>query len=229
MRPLIVAHRGAPDRVPENSLAAFRAVRASGADGVELDVHATRDGALLVHHDARLGPEARIGELDLAAARRHRLADGQPPPTLDEALRVLDPGLRVFVEVKSLPPLLEPELLAVLDHGPNPRGYAVHSFDHRIVRRLGGLRPTLARGILSASYPVHPLAALEDAGARMLWQQGDLVDRELVDLMHKTGRELVVWTLDRPDDITRCAQFGVDAICTNRPALARETIRALRG
>src|SRR2546422_8375118 len=68
-----------------------------------------------------------------------------------------------------------------LAHGPNPSGYAVHSFDHRIIRRLGLERPALPRGVLSSSYLIRPVAALEDAGATTLWQERTVVDGALVE------------------------------------------------
>src|SRR5207249_3151238 len=141
VKPLVIAHRGASSIELENSLAAFRAARGQGADGVELDVHATIDGEIVVHHDpAIMGlPIAQTRATDLATVP---LANGEPIPTLAQALDVLR-TLRVFVEVKVLDPRWDDRLLATLDRGPNPGGYAVHSFLEPVIRRLGEKRPTL--------------------------------------------------------------------------------------
>jgi hypothetical protein len=56
----------------------------------------------------------------------------------------------------------------------------VHSFDHRIIARLGGVHPGLRRGVLSASYPVDPAGPMSSAGATVLWQEATLIDAELV-------------------------------------------------
>ena len=225
-RPLVIAHRGASAVELENSLAAFRAAGRLGADGVELDIHATADGALIVHHDATIAGEF-IPSSTLATIRAQRLANGEAPPLLEEALATIDPRLRVYIEVKSLPPTVDAQLLAALDQGPNPAGYAVHGFDHRILARLGRRRPELPRGVLSTSYPVHPLAPLRDAGALALWQERSLADAELATALHGAGAQLIVWTVDDPKEMQHLAAIGVDALCTNRPDLGRRTVDAL--
>jgi glycerophosphoryl diester phosphodiesterase len=222
-RPLVIAHRGASGYELENSLAAFRAAGPCGADAVELDVHASADGALMVHHDPRLGSR-RIAELSGREAAAHRLENGEPVPMLEQALGAVDPALKVFVEVKSLDPAHDDRLLGALAGGPNPAGYAVHSFDHRIVQRLGRRRPALSRGVLLTAYLLQPLAALRDAGATMLWQERSLVDRALADLVHEAGCRLLVWTVEGEEEITRMLTIGADGIVTNHPDVARRVV-----
>jgi glycerophosphoryl diester phosphodiesterase len=225
-RPLVIAHRGASAVELENSLAAFRAAGRLGADGVELDIHATADGALIVHHDATIAGDP-IPSSTTERIRAHRLANGEAPPLLEEALAAIDARLRVYVEVKTLPASADTHLLAVLDQGPNPAGYAVHGFDHRILARLGRRRPGLPRGVLSTSYPVNPVAPLRDAGATALWQDRALVDAELVKAVHQTGAQLIVWTVDAPFEMRHLAFIGTDGLCTNRPDAGRRTVDAL--
>lgn len=226
IRPLVIAHRGASAVEVENSLAAFRVAERLGADGVELDIHATADGALVVHHDATIAGEL-IPASTAATIRSKRLPNGEPPPLLEEALAAIGPRLRVYVEVKTLPPSSDLHLLAVLDGGPNPSGYAVHGFDHRILARLGNLRSSLPRGVLSASYPVRPLQPLQDVGAKAFWQERTLVDAELVATLHGAGAQLIAWTVDDPAEMARLAGMGADGLCTNRPDVARRTVDAL--
>ncbi|HYT70870.1 MAG TPA: glycerophosphodiester phosphodiesterase [Gemmatimonadales bacterium] len=224
---LVIAHRGASAREVENSLAAFRAAGALGADAVELDVHATADGALFVHHDETVGALHHIPHLAAQRVRELRLPNGEPIPTLAEALVAAGPKLQVFVEVKSLAPRFDDRLFDVLAGGPNPSGYAVHGFDHRIVRRLGLERPGLRCGVLSSSYLVKPLAALEDAGATILWQERRLVDKALVDTLHGAGMQILVWTVDDAAEMRGLLELGVDGICTNLPDVGRRTVDAL--
>jgi glycerophosphoryl diester phosphodiesterase len=225
-RAIVIAHRGASARELENSLAAFRAAAALGADAVELDVHATADGTIVVHHDETIAGQ-RIARMTGKQVAALRLANGEPVPTLAEVLALLGSALQVFVEVKSLPPQFDETLLGVLRNGPNPPGYAVHAFDHRVVLRLGTLWPGLRRGVLSGSYPVRPLALLRDAGATMLWQERTLVDRSLVDALHGAGMQLIVWTVDDATEMQQLLELGVDAICTNRPEVGRRAVDAL--
>ena len=224
-RALVIAHRGASARELENSLAAFRAAAALGADAVELDVHATADGVIVVHHDEAIAghPIARMTRRQLTELR---LANGEPVPTLADVLALLGRALQVFVEVKSLPPQFDETLLSVLRDGPNPPGYAVHAFDHRVVLRLGTVWPGLRRGVLSSSYPIRPLALLRDAGATILWQEHTLVDRSLVDALHDAGMRLIVWTVDDAAEMRQLVEIGVDGICTNRSEVGRRTVDA---
>jgi len=224
--PLVIAHRGASSVELENSLAAFRAAAGQGADGVELDVHATIDGEIVVHHDPSvLGlPIAQARWRDLATVP---LANGEPIPTLAQALDVLG-QLKVFVEVKVLDPRWDDRLLDTLDRGPNPGGYAVHSFAFHVVRRLGEKRPTLPRGVLSEVATKNPRQTLEDASAQTLWQERATLDEELVTTVHGLGASVIAWTVDSQSDMERLVRWGVDGLCTNHPKRARPVVDASR-
>src|SRR5438552_4074289 len=195
--PRVLAHRGASGHALENSLAAFREAIRLGADGVELDIHTTADGSLLIHHDPVIPGLGPIASQPLEAIRATPLPNGEPIPTLEEALAALG-GLEVWIEVKALPASADRPLLAAIDRAPTPSRCAVHSFDHRIVARLGVLRPALRRGVLSASYPLDPVGPMVAAGASALWQAAELIDGELVDAVHRHGGEVIAWTVQDP-------------------------------
>jgi glycerophosphoryl diester phosphodiesterase len=150
-RPRVIAHRGASGYEYENSRAAFRRAVMLDADGIELDVHCTRDGAIVVHHDPAIPGVGPIAQLSLSEARQVRIRNGEQLPVLGEILDLVG-SREVWVEVKSLPTLYDKQLLDVLAAGPAPEQYAVHSFDHRIVYRLGEALPELKRGILLSAY-----------------------------------------------------------------------------
>ncbi|HTC24730.1 MAG TPA: glycerophosphodiester phosphodiesterase [Gemmatimonadales bacterium] len=222
-RPSVIAHRGASGYEYENSLAAFRRAVTLDADGIELDVHATRDGRLVVHHDPVFPALGPIRESDLAALRRVPLPNGEPIPLLSEVLEVV--GNRdVWVEVKALDSVWDSALLAVLSAGPAPDRYAVHSFDHRLVRRLGTLNPALRRGILLSAYLVDPLSAMQAAGASTLWQEWHHIDEDLARTVHAGGHALVAWTVDELADLRRLARLGVDGLCGSYPDRIRVAI-----
>ncbi|MBI4420740.1 MAG: glycerophosphodiester phosphodiesterase [Gemmatimonadetes bacterium] len=221
--PLVIAHRGASAEEVENSVAAFRRAVKEGADGVELDVHATADGGLVVRHDDMLAGQ-RIARMTLSEVLLHTLANGEPIPTLAEGLATLGSSTIAFIEVKSLAAAHDDRFLATLDAAPVPSHCHVHAFDHRVVRRLKSRRPGLTCGVLSTSYPVRPLAQLEDAGATELWQLESLIDEGLVEAVHHAGDRLYAWTVDDTARMKALAELGVDGVCTNRPALARAVL-----
>lgn len=209
-RPEIIAHRGASREAPENSLAAFQRAADLGADGVELDVHLHSDGVLRVHHDPL--PAELLEEY--AAPAGHR---APPPPTLDEALTLLRAcGLTAYCELKG--PNTAPGTLEALRRLRSAG--AVHAFDHRQVAEARRIDPAIPRGVLEVSYPVDPLRAALDVGARDLWRQWPLVDAALITAAHAQRMRVIAWTVNDPATMRQLAALGVDALCTDDPALA---------
>jgi glycerophosphoryl diester phosphodiesterase len=224
-RPNVIAHRGASGYEYENSRAAFRRAIMLDADGVELDVHATRDGAIVVHHDPDVPGVGPIASLTLDEVKQVRIRNGETLPLLQEVLELLGDH-DVWVEVKGLPAAHDRALLAVLDIGPAPHRYAVHSFDHRIIRRLGEARPALARGILLSAYLDDSVSALRGVGATTLWQEWRLVDQELVNAVHAAKCRIIAWTVNEVGDLEHLARLGVDGLCGNYPDRIRVALAA---
>jgi glycerophosphoryl diester phosphodiesterase len=222
-RPRVIAHRGASGYEYENSRAAFRRAVMLDADGIELDVHCTRDGAIVVHHDPAIPGVGPIAQLSLSEARQVRIRNGEQLPVLGEILDLVG-SREVWVEVKSLPTLYDKQLLDVLAAGPAPEQYAVHSFDHRIVYRLGEALPELKRGILLSAYLQDPVSVMRAAGATTLWQDWQQVDQELMTQVHDSGGEVVAWTVNELGDLDRMVRLGVDGLCGNYPDRIRVAI-----
>ena len=222
-RPLVIAHRGASGYEVENSLAAFSAAGDRGADAVELDIHATADGALIVHHDERIAGHL-IAHANLHQVREHRLPNGEPVPTLEEALAAIVPRMTAFVEIKGLASRWDEKLFEAIDRTGAPDRVALHGFDHRIIHRMGEKRPLIHRGVLSASYPMQPVRAIEDADAGILWQEAGHVDEALVGAVHAAGFQLFVWVVDEVEAMRRFLSIGVDGLCTNLPDVARGAV-----
>ena len=177
----------------------------------------------MVHHGPALEGQGRIGDLPLDVVQQHHLPNGETVPLLSEVLTLLR-GMDVWVEVKGIEEYLDAVLLRTLHTGPEPERYAVHSFDHRIVRRLGERDGALRRGVLLDARLIDPLPVLAAAGATVLWQNQVMVDKALVDELHRAGRRLIAWTANSDADVTRLIAAGVDGICTDYP----ERVVALR-
>ncbi len=224
-RPDIIAHRGSSRECLENTMVAFTRALEQRADGVELDVHGTADGQVVVHHDAILqlkpggtGGMAAIGELTLAEVRAAQLHGGHRVPLLGEVLELVGRQATVYVEVKA--PHIEAAVAAVLDRHPSVRT-AVHSFDHRIPAAVRSIRPGTPIGFLSDSYLIDPAGMLHPTAPDALWQYTQLIDEALVLAAHERGVKVIAWTENDPDRARLLASWGVDGVCTDVPATIR--------
>lgn len=215
-RPEIVAHRGLPREARENTLAAFALAVEAGCDAIELDVHATSDGVVVVHHDPVLHAPPGATVRDPIVRLTHaqvltRSPHDWPISTLHDVLDLVGIRARVYVEVKA--PNIESLVCDVL--AAHTCEVAVHSFDHRISSKVRSLAPRLPVGVLMSSYLIDPSLPISLTGARDLWQQWELIDRELVDRAHAAGGRVVAWTVNDVPDAARLAAIGVDALCTD--------------
>jgi glycerophosphoryl diester phosphodiesterase len=219
----IIAHRGAPREHRENTLPSFLRAFELGASAVELDVHGTRDGAIVIHHDPTTnsrpgdsGPIVVIADSTLASLQAIAIG-GERIPTLDELLAVVPVASTVYVEVKANG--IEEAVVACIRS--SGRTCAVHSFDHRIARRVHELAPDIAVGVLQTSYPVDPLRPVHDAGARDLWQHWELLDEALLERVHADGRRVIAWTVNDGAVARRLIDLGIDGICSDVPGHMR--------
>ena len=221
---LVVAHRGASAAVPPgNTVEAFVEAVEQGADWVELDVHLTSDGEVIVHHDPVLADGRVIGELML---------DELPEsiPTLRNVFRSCSP-LGVNVEIKSdglasLRPLLIERVVELLVSFDEEREFLVTSFDHDFVVEVRSLAPTLPTGLLNAdggSLESDLERAARDGHVAINPWHG-FVDRKFVDRAHALGVAVNVWTVDGEQEIRTLSGVGVDAIITNVPRFCRQVL-----
>lgn len=211
-----IAHRGAKREFAENTIPAFRRAFERGADGVELDVHATRDGVVVVHHDptVRLDPRhgsAAIASLTWAELERVDLGGGARIPRLDEALVTAPAGATVYVEIKGAG--IEHRVAEVI-LAASAR-CAVHSFDHAAVRRMREIAPDVPRGVLfERSVPLADLAELvRNTGARDVWPEWKLIDERMVESVHELGGRVLAWTVNATEVAASLAAMGVDGVC----------------
>ena len=215
----LIAHRGASRERRENTLPAFERALELGADGIELDTHATSDGVVVVHHDHVPRAESdrtnlqgrRIAELTAADIATFRFPDGSHIPTLDEVVDLVGDRSILYVELKAR--TIESRVIACLK--PTRARYALHSFDHGTVKRARAIAPAVQTGILTSSYLLDPVGALRSAGARDYWQSLEFVDSELVDRVHEAGARVIVWTVNGAADAEALRAAGVDGICSD--------------
>jgi glycerophosphoryl diester phosphodiesterase len=216
----VFGHRGASAVRPENTIEAFLEAGRLGADGVELDVRRTSDGALAVHHDAVIAGAGAIFELPVAAL----------PASVPLLAAALDAcaGMVVNVEIKNLPtePDFDPACAVAFDvvaaltqDGRDRSAYLVSSFHLATLDAVRSADPSLATGWLTITGYDQDRAAASAAehGHRALHPHESVVSAALVDRVHGLGLELNTWTVDDPARARQLAEWGVDAIITNVP------------
>lgn len=228
----------------ENSLAAFRRAAAEGYRYLETDVQATRDGVVVVHHDATLDRTTDgsgvIGRLDWATVRTARVAGREPVCRLDELLEELPEAL-VNIDVKSDAAVLP--VLEVLRRTDTWHRVCLASFSEARLQRLrreAGPRLLTSMGAMSAA-ALRVRSVLPAGTARFqrpirgglaqlpVRRHGiTLVDRAVLRYAHRHGWEVHVWTVDRAQDMARLLDLGVDGLVTDRPEVLRDVLRARR-
>ena len=244
--PLFAAHRGGAALWPENSLDAFRNALALGADFLELDVHLSRDGEVMVIHDATLdrttdgsGP---VRERTAAELRALHLKDrggaptAEPVPTLDEVVALAAAGQRqMLLEIKTDDrkrryPGIEEKVMAVLDRHRFTSFAIVMAFERETWRRVREIRPDARAGALYSARAlpaaaIEPeLQALRQAGIGFVGLEQRLVTADVARQARLVGLTLGVWTVNERDAIERFIGQGVGVVITDRPDLAKAAL-----
>ena len=248
---LVVAHRGASARAPENTLEAFRLAVEVGADAIELDVHLTADGRLAVVHDETLDRTTdRTGAVAALTMDEVRQADagagfagagdhpyrgrGLTVPTLDEVLAWLPDGIGLVVEIKARA-AADAVATALGRHRARDEGrVSVISFDEAAIERIRELDPEIRTG-----YLLVPGQPIEDA---LVWatRRGHVGvhpwERDLgpdaarvVALATAYGREMGCYVVNDPERMLELALAGMWGFVTDVPELARATLPGASG
>jgi glycerophosphoryl diester phosphodiesterase len=231
-RPLVFAHRGGSGIGPENTIEAFDRGLAAGADGLELDVRLSRDGVVVVHHDALLDRTTRAsGPLsDRTASELARLN----VPTLAGVLERY-PQRPIIIELKETGGALARAVVDEVRRARATDNVCLGSFSVGALRAARACEPAMAtsagrfevRMALYRSWvrlspgrvPYQAFQVPETSGATRV------VSPRFVRLAHQAGLVVQVWTVDEPQDIRRLLEWGVDGIISDRPDIAAPVVR----
>ena len=229
-RPLIFGHRGASHAAPQNTLAAFRKAAEVGADGIELDVHLSRDGVPVVIHDAKVDAVtdgegfvsdhslAELKALD-AGSRFDATFAGERIPTLLEVLVEVGDRLLINIELKEGRSTgLEAAVVDVVKRVELQQRVWFSSFKPYMLYQVRALAPDIPCGLLYGPLNVGTLLLRPFTPYEALHPYTALVNERMVRAAHRRGLRVFTWTLDDPEMARRFAEWGVDGIITNEPA-----------
>jgi glycerophosphoryl diester phosphodiesterase len=223
-RPLVFAHRGGSALAPENTTAAFANGLAVGADGIELDVQLSRDGVVVVHHDQTVD-RTTAGQGPVAAMTAQDLARLDVPALADVLARFRD--ARVIVEMKTNGRELASAVVDVVRRADAIERVCLGAFGQRVLNAVRSFEPALAtsaareevRWALYRSWVRRPSYGVPYQGFQVPEWAGTtrIVSRRFVDMAHRAGLGVQVWTVDNEADARRLLGWGVDALITDRP------------
>lgn len=224
----MIAHRGASVARPENTLDAFALALEQGADMLELDLHRTRDGAVVVVHDAELGPlggHGTVGDATVEEIRRLDAGGGARVPLLEEVLDHFAPQVELNLELKTGPagpyPGLEKAVLTAVESRGQLGRILFSSFDAEVLERLRALAPAGRLGVLAARRPRLTLARLwetaERVGAEAVHPAVALASQRSIEAAHARGLAVYPFTVDDAPTWSRLLAAGADGIFTNLP------------
>jgi glycerophosphoryl diester phosphodiesterase len=209
-----VAHRGASRERRENTLPAFQLALERGADAIELDVHATADGVVVVHHDPAVGAHA-IADTVWTELAGLALPGRAHIPKLKDVLTTVGGRATVYIELKGAG--CEARAIAVArEFGQR---YAVHSFDLGAIERAAALAPDVPRGVLIDRGTPRAARTLVETARRLkprdVWPHHSLVDAAFATAAAALGLRVIVWTVNEPAEARRLTALGVAGICTD--------------
>ena len=240
MNTKILGHRGASFYAPENTMPAVEMALEQGADGVELDVHLSKDGELVVIHDEKLdrttNAKGFVGGYTLeelksfdASCGREGFA-GVKIPTLREVYSLFQgTGKMINVEVKTdimdYPGIVD-KLLALEDEMAMQGSILYSSFNHYSVYELLTKRPTAKIGLLYMSIFAAPWSYAASLGAAALHPHFITISKTplMAEECAKRGIETNIWTVDDPAWMEKLAAMGVTSLITDRPDLAKTVV-----
>ncbi len=213
-----IGHRGAASLEPENTLRSFRRAAAEGADAIELDLRLTRDGRLVVLHDADVdrttsgsGP---VASMTLDEIKQLEVGLGERIPAFEEVLEATE--LPIHAELKAVE-AAEPLAALIGRRGLAGRVTPI-SFVPKALRRVKLSLPDLPVGLILSSVS-SGLAEARSVNASLVSPHAAYLDAVKVKGYRRAGLRVTTWTVNEPEEMRRVLGLGVDGIVTDRPDL----------
>jgi glycerophosphoryl diester phosphodiesterase len=235
----VFAHRGFSGAAPENTLSAFEKAVEAKADGVELDVHLSRDGHVIVMHDETVDRTTDgtgwIKDMTLAKLKQldngswfHPSFQNEPVPTLGEVLERLEGvPVEINIELKNgiiRYPGLEQKVIAEVERFHVQGRVILSSFRHESLLAVKQARPGMQTGALYACGMVDPWVYAKYLGVDAVHPHHLAVTTGMIDGCHRHGIRVRPYTVNEEKEMKRLMDAGADAVITNYPDRMRKLL-----
>jgi glycerophosphoryl diester phosphodiesterase len=231
-KPVIFAHRGASAYAPENTMAAFKKAIELGSGGIELDVHRTKDGQIVVIHDEAIDRTSdgrgKVKEMTLPELLRFDFGSwfsddyvGERIPTLEQVMEYLHDFDGILnIEIKEAATGIESAVVALINKYGMRDKVIISSFDHYILFGFKEFDDGIKTGALFMENLYEPWNYVKRFGASAIHPFYRSVNPEIIKQCRTNGIDVNVFTVDRADDIKMFAEVGASGIITNVPDVA---------
>ncbi|WP_163400776.1 glycerophosphodiester phosphodiesterase [Flavobacterium fluviatile] len=221
---LKIAHRGAKAYEPENTLQAFQKALDLNSDGIELDVHLSADGHIIVMHDETIDKmtngKGEINTYTLAELKSFLIADELQIPTLNEVFDLVDKKCFINIELKSRDALQCVSALIekyITEKGWNYDHFIISSFDWNALKEVQNLNPNIPIGVLTEEDIDTALAFAESIKAKAIHPDFQLLNKKKVHQIQEKGFLVFPWTVNSEEDIQKVKSYKVNGIISDNP------------
>jgi len=219
---LKIGHRGARAYEPENTLRSFKKALDLGVDAVELDVRRTKDDKIIVIHDAEVdrttNGKGLVDELTLEEIKELVTEKGEKIPTLEEALDFLDKRVKVLIELKEAG--LEEKVLSLVHEKGLEKNVIIVSFLEEALRKVRELNNEVETGLIYVRHG-NPIKAALELKANYLLPLYRFTHTANVQKAHENGLKVIVWTINKQEEVSEYVKKGVDGIASDRPDMLK--------
>ncbi|MDA6070522.1 glycerophosphodiester phosphodiesterase [Flavobacterium sp. AC] len=221
---LKIAHRGAKGYEPENTLKSFQKALDLNADGIELDVHLSSDGHIIVIHDETIDRTTNgkgfVNAFSLAELKTFLIDGKYQIPTLKEVFDLVDKKCLINIELKGLGTAGKVVALIeeyIAEKNWNYKDFIVSSFEWDLLQETSNLNSNILIGVLTEEDLDKALAFAELIKAFAINPDFQLLSSEKVKLIQEKGFLVFPWTVDDEKDIKKIKSYNVDGIISDFP------------
>ncbi|MEY8000758.1 glycerophosphodiester phosphodiesterase [Clostridium sp. Mt-5] len=233
IKTLNIAHRGFSGLYPENTMLSFKKAAEAGADGIETDLHVTKDGVIVICHDETIDRTTNgsgfIRNHTYEEIRKFNAGEGEKIPSLDELLSyVKDKDLLLNLELKNdiiHYNNLEKNTIDKIYQYKLEKNVIISSFNHKSMQKVKQYDNSIKTGLLYGTAIYKPEEYAKKMGADALHPLFSLVmDAKIVQDIKKSGILINTYTVNRKNDMKKLIDLGVDGIITNYPNILKKLI-----